>query len=69
MGTNLSLADIKKISNHMINAYALRVNGYRLEADLPENQFNVALARVLEELHLTTLSNDLLHEIKNVRGD
>lgn len=68
MGTNLSLADIKKITYDAIYAYR-KWEGASADRMYPQEELEQALVTTLKELHLTTLANDLLHEIKNVRGD
>lgn len=67
MGSNLSLAEIRKIAKHMIDAY-VEYTGLT-GVDYPDDEFDHALANVLNEIHLTTLANEIKKETKIVRGD
>lgn len=70
MGSNLSLAEIRKIAKHVIDEYRKYAsNPEEGLPEYPEDEFDHALANVLNEIHLTTLAKEIKKETKIVRGD
>lgn len=70
MGTNLQLAEIRKIARYVAEAYREWLGElYPYMPEYPQEELDHAVANVLNEIHLSTLAKEIERETTIVKGD